>query len=359
MDFLKHLAAALTLLVLAMNTTAPAQTSEDDKLAGFFKTYLDEHFCQQPLEATQLGDHRFDARLENPTPAARAEWFAFARRTLKELPRQVAYKQLSRTGQIDFEIFQHELQTQIWMTENTHPFEEDPRTYGDYINGSVYLPLTQSTLPHETNIANCLARMTQIPRVIATAKATLTHPPKPVLETAIRQNRGAISFYEKELFESAGETPQLAKLKAAAAPIVAALNDYQKFLETDLMARADGEWRLGAAKFKHKFDLMLDAGVSADQVFADAQSEFERVQRDLYVIARQLWAKYFSQTPLPPDDAAGRRETITKVIGAVNQDHGTPENLVADASATVTHIKAFIHDHDYLRLPEPDNCRLN
>jgi len=58
--------------------------------------------------------------------------------------------------------------------------------------------------------------------------------------------------------------------------------------------------------------------------------------------------------PLPPDDAAGRRETITKVIDAVNQEHGRPEELVGDARATVENIKKFIREHDVLRLPEPD-----
>ena len=200
---------------------ALAQPSEDDKLNAFFKSYLDEHFRQQPLAATQLGDHRFDNLLDDISPAARAGWLALAEQTLRELPRQVDYQKLSRDGQIDFEIFQHNLQTQIWETKNLHPFQEDPRTYGAYINDSVYLLLTQSTLPKETNIANCLARMAQMPRIVAEAEKTLTHPPKPILETAIRQNQGAIDFYEKDIFQLAGDTAQLDQLKAAAASVAA------------------------------------------------------------------------------------------------------------------------------------------
>ena len=338
-------------------TTALAQEA-DAKLDAFFKNYLEQHLHQQPLEATQLGDHRFDNQFDDISPPARAGWLALTRKTLKELPQQVDYKKLSRDGQIDFEIFRHELETKIWLTENEHPFEEDPRTYGSYINDGVYLLLTQSTLPKETNISNCLARMAQIPGIVAAAKSTLTHPPKPVLETAIRQNRGSIAFYEKEIFELAGETAQSDKLKAAAAPVAALLKDYQKFLEGELMSRADGEWRLGAHKFKRKLDLVLDAGMTADQVFADAQNEFERVHRDMYVVARQLWPKYFPKTTFPPDDSAGRRATITKVIDAVNQEHGKAEDLVPDARATVEKIKAFIREHHYLRLPDPDHCQV-
>jgi uncharacterized protein (DUF885 family) len=350
------IAAAVTVLI-SNSVTASAQDA-DAKLGSLFKTYLDDHLRQQPLEATQLGEHRFDNQLDDITPPARADWLALTRKTLQELPQQVDYKKLSRDGQIDFEIFQHELETKIWLTQNTHPFEEDPRAYGNYINDSVYLLLTQSTLPKETNIANCIARMAQIPRIMATAKTTLTHPPRPILETAVRQNRGSISFYDKEIFELAGETPQLEPLKAAAANVTAQLKDYQTFLEGELLSRADGEWRLGAKKFKRKLELVLDAGMTADQVLADAQDEFERVHRDMYVVARQLWPKYFPKTTLPPDDPAGRRATITKVIDKVNQEHGKAEDLVSDARATVERIKKFIREHHYLPLPDPDHCQV-
>ena len=344
--------------LLTTATPASAQPTEDDQLNSFFKNYLDEHFRQQPLAATGLGDHRFDSQLDDISPAARAAWLALAEKTLKALPRQVDYQKLSRDGRIDFQIFQHHLQTQIWETKNFHPFQEDPRTYGAYLNDSVYLLLTQSTLPKETNIANCLARMAQFPRIVAAAEKTLTHPPKPILETAIRQNRGAINFYEKDIFQFAGDTAQLEQLKTGAASVAALLRDYQKFLEGPLMARANGEWRIGKRKFDKKFRMETDAGITAEQNLADAEAEFARVRRDMFVLARQLWCQYFPQTPMPPDDAAGERETILKVIDAIDQDHGKPDELVADARADVERIKAFIRKRNYVPLPDPDRCEV-
>ena len=351
------------LIISALNfsmaaTPVFAQPSEDDQSNLFFKSYLDEYFRQQPMAATQLGDHRFDHLLDDISPKARAGWLALAEKTLRELPRQVDYQKLSRDGQIDFGIFQHNLQTQIWETKNFHPFQEDPRTYGAYINDSVYLLLTQSTLPKETNVANCIARMAQIPRIVTEAEKTLTHPPKPILETAILQNQGSIDFYENEIFQLAGDTPQLDQLKAAAAPVAAVLKDYQKFLKGPLMTNATGEWRIGKRKFDKKFELETEAGITAEQNLADAETEFVHVRRDMYVLARQLWCQYFPQQVLPPDDAAGERETILKVIDAINQDHGKPEDLVSDARATVERIKEFIRKKNYVRLPDPDLCKV-
>jgi uncharacterized protein (DUF885 family) len=347
-----------TIAALATQTPTLHAQDADAKLEGFFSKYLDEHFRQQPTDATRLGAHLFDGLLDDVSAPARERWLQLDRGTLARLAQEVNYDRLTRDGQIDFEIFRHELETGIWLTENTHPFEEDPRTYGAYINDSVYQLLVQSTQPKETNIAHCLERMAAIPGVIAVARQTLTHPPKPILETAILQNRGAISFYESDIFQFAGETPQLDKLKSAAALIATDLKSYQQFLEGDLMARATGDWRLGREKFSRKLDLVLDAGMTADQVMSDAEAEFARVQRDMYVIARQLWSHYFPQKPLPPDDAAGRRETVTKVIASVGLEHGKPEDLVRDARATVEKIKTFIREHDVLRLPEPNRCEV-
>lgn len=351
------LAGATLLFAISLAANA-GDIGGDAKLSSFFQSYLDARFKMQPTDATRLGDHRFDNQLDDLSPAARKGWVTFARHTLKALPKEVDYKSLSRDGQIDFEIFQHDLTAQLWLAENTKPFEEDPRTFGNYISDSVYVLLTQSTRPKETNVANVIARLGQMPRIIATAQATLKHPFKPILETAIRQNRGAVAFYETEIFQLVGETSQLESLKAAAAPIVPLLKDYQKFLEGELMSQATDNWRLGKKRFSRKLDYELFSGQTADQVLADAETEFTRVQNELYIISRQLWSHYYPKAVLPPSDAAGRRETIAKLIAAVSQEHGKPEDLVTDARATVEKIKGFIRATDFLRLPEPDRCAI-
>lgn len=336
--------------------SAFAQSAEDGKLQAFFTNYLDQRFTQKPLDATTLGDHRFDSLLDDISPTARESWRALSKNTLANLPRHIDYQKLSRDSQIDYEILQHNLVLDLWLDDNMRPFEQDPRVYGSYLNDSVYLLLTQSTEPRETNIANAIARMAQMPRIIAEAERSLTHPSKPILETAIRQNAGAIDFYKDDLFKLAGETAQQKQLEAAAAGVVTELQDFQKFLEGPARSRAEDNWRLGKAKFARKFELELDAGVTADQNLVNAKAEFARVQTEMYVVSRQLWPKYFPEQILPADDAVGRRETITRVISAVNQEHGEASNLVADARATVEDIKSFIQSHNYLHLPEPDHC---
>jgi uncharacterized protein (DUF885 family) len=349
------LALWVVLLGFGGPSPAPAQ-DEDTKLAAYFKSYLDQHFQLQPATATELGDHRFDAQLEDVTPEARGHWLELTRRTLAELPKRVNCQKLSRAGQIDFEIFQHELQKHEWLTLNTRPFEQDPRTYNGYISDSVYLLLSQSSLPLETNVANAIARMAQIPKVVAAARKNLQNPFRTHTQTAIRQNHGAIAFYQQEIFQFAGQTRQLDALKAAAGPVVQCLQQYQDFLEKDLLPRANGDWRLGRKKFARKLELELDAAVSADELLAQARTEFDRVERDMYVIARQLWSRYYAPTPLPPDDPEGRRATVQRVLEAIGKEHARPEDLTQEMKQRVAQLKEFISANHILRLPDPDHC---
>ena len=330
----------------------------DQKFYKFFDDYLEEHLRQHPVYASQLGDHRYDDQIEDVSVEARQNRTALQRQTLARLTSEINRDDLSRSAQIDLEVFQHHLEEQIWLAEHIPAFEEDPRSYNHYLSGSVYSLLTQSSLPHEENVSNVIARIRQLPEVVAEARRTLTNPPLPVLETSINQNRGVIGFYEKGIYELAGDSPQCTELKKVADDLLVHLRAYQEFLETDLRARARSDWRLGKETFDRKLQFSVNGDITADEVLTRAENEFQRVTDEMYVNARQLWGRYHTGTPLPPDDATGRHETITRVLGAVGREHGEPANLLADARATVEKLKDFIAKNDIVRLPDPDRCEL-
>lgn len=335
-----------------------AAAREDAALTACFQEFLEGSFRRQPLTATALGDHRFDAELDDVTRGAQEELLAFTRRALEELPGRVDFTGLTPEGRLDYEIWRDDLRRSIWLAENFRPYEEDPRAYSGLISDSVYLLLTQSTLPRETNVANSIARMRRIPQVLAAARENLRHPPRTHLETAILQTKGAIRFYEEDVFAFAGDTAQLPELKTAAAQLVPELKKHARFLEDELTPKATGEWRIGRDKFYKKLELTLDAGMNADEVMAAAEAEFERVQREMYTIARQMWSGLFPREVLAPDDAAGRRETVQRVLKQIGQEHGKPETLTEDVRGTVESLKRFIAERDILRLPEPDTCQV-
>lgn len=356
---MKRLVLATSLLLWAQPLAQSDQQppSEDARLEAHFKRFLDEELRQRPLEATRLGDHRFDHLLDDLSAEARSARLERLKQALTELPRQIDEQKLSRDGQVDFNIFRDHLKRELWLAQNTRPHEDDPRLYNDYITESVYLLLTQSTLPLQDNLRNCAARMKFIPRIVAAARANLKSPPSVYLETAIRQNRGAIAFYEKDIFDLVGETPALSTLRPLAKKVVASLREHQTFLE-GLTPNATGDWRLGKERFAQKLELELNAGISADEVLREAEAEAKRVVAEMYVISRQLWSQVHPGAALPPDDEKGKQDTIRKVLDKVSLEHGKVEDLVRDALAGAETIKDFIRAKDILKLPDPDRCKI-
>lgn len=349
----------MTLVLLAAGMGATAmQPTEDAKLAAFFDQYLEADFQRHPFNATRSGDHRFDDRLDDVSPKVQLADKQAIMMALEDLPKKVDYAKLSRNSQIDYEIFKHDLNRSLWLAENSKPFENDPRLYNEYITDSVYLLFTQSTLPREQNVRNATSRVAKLPGIVAAARSSLKNPPKQYVETAIKQNRGAIAFYESGLFSVAGESMQGSSLADPSRRAVEVLREYQTFLEKELLPRATGDWRLGKEKFDRKLQLELDAGLNAADVLKEAESEAERVEKEMAVIARQLWAKLFPNQVVPVDDADGRRQMIRAVLAKLGDDHGEPANIVQDAQATVESIKKFITAKDILRLPEPDRCQV-
>ena len=144
--------------------------------------------------------------------------------------------------------------------------------------------------------------------MVETARKTIGRPPRVKVETAIRQTKGAIDFYKGDLFTLAEAPKGEGELGARAATVVAALEGYLEFLEAEVFARVrPTSWRIGPELFAKKLELELDAGLSAEEVLREAEAEADRVEREMAVIARQLYETTFPGEAVPDDDAGAGR----------------------------------------------------
>ncbi|MFZ4081832.1 MAG: DUF885 domain-containing protein [Pirellula sp.] len=352
------LCATLGLISLLPVSSLFAQDTaqEDARLATRFQEWLDDQCKRHPMFATYLGNHDYDHQLDDLSPQARAEDLQNDTKVLNELKQQVDLKRLSRNAQIDLEIWQHFLEYRIWQATNSNDFANDPRVYLTYASDSVFTLLTQSTLPKHRNVENASKRIAQIPSIVQAAKQSIGQPPKILTEIAIKRTDGAIAFYESDIFKLAEESPQLSPLQAPSRSAAASLKDYKKFLEQEVLPRSKGDWRIGKDKFAKKLELELDAGLTAAEVIQAANAEADRVEQEMYYVAKQLWHTIFVGQSLPPDDQQGRRDTIRKVLGELGKEHGKPDTLVQDAQKTVSAIKEMIVRKKILTLPDPDQC---
>ncbi|ADV63040.1 protein of unknown function DUF885 [Isosphaera pallida ATCC 43644] len=334
------------------------ETETDQRLTEWFDAYLERVFEDSPTAATRAGDHRFDDRLDELSAQAFARRLERDRRALADLETSIPFDKLSPDGQIDFQILHHHLKREIWLAETFPTWRTDPRVYVAIMTESLYGPLTQATTPREHLLPLLERRMAAIPAVVKAARANLTaETPRVFAETGLLQAKGAVRFFESDLLDLAGcpNDPDSTFAQAARACAQAA-RELVAFLENDLLPQANGEWRIGPERFAVKLHNELDAGMTADEVIAEARAEADKVVAEMAVIARQLWPRLFPGNVPPPDDPPGRAELIRAVLEESSKNHGSTETLVEDVRATVQTIKTFIRNRDILRLPEPDRC---
>jgi uncharacterized protein (DUF885 family) len=179
-------------------------------------------------------------------------------------------------------------------------------------------------------------------------------------ETAIAQTRGAIEFYRGGIREEGALTEaEWERLRGPAEAVRSALEGHLAFLENEVLPRSEADsWRIGRERFAKKLELELDAGLTADEVLAEAEREAERVTAEMAFVARQLWSELFPGTIVPTDDPEGRAEAIRRVIDAIGEDRSSAGTVVDDVKATADEVKAFISRARVLALPEPDKCAI-
>ncbi len=225
-------------------------TSQDDAFQKIANDYIEQYLRANPEDATELGDHRFDGQLTDYSPEARAKEQA-TQKEFREKLDAIDGSQLTDANNIDFRILKENIDYQIFRAEELRDPEWNPLVYMQSLANSLYLLVARDFASPEQRIPNLRQRMEEIPRVIAQAKANLQHPPRVHTETAIEQTQGAINLVREGLAPLLDRAPQLKKeLAPVQEKTAAALQDYRKWLQDNLLPRSDGNFRLGAEKYR-------------------------------------------------------------------------------------------------------------
>src|SRR5438046_2316342 len=111
-------ACAITSLAMSGSASAAAakSVSEDARFTAFGDRIVDALLKSDPVGATQLGDHRYDALLPDVSASGRAARRAFAQRSLAELARFHSGR-LTREHQVDAILLKEQFDYVIFSTD--------------------------------------------------------------------------------------------------------------------------------------------------------------------------------------------------------------------------------------------------
>src|SRR5947208_6641518 len=286
-------------VLLSLSMLSAAATTQDDEFQKIAHDYIEQYLRSNPEDATELGDHRFDGQLTDYSADARAKDLA-TQKEFRDRLNTIDGSQLTGANNIDFRVLKENIDYQIFQAEELKQAEWNPLVYMQSLANSLYLLVARDFGPPEKRIPNLRQRMEGIPRVIAQAKANLQHPPRVHTETAIEQTQGAINLVREGLAPLLDRAPQMKKeLAPLQEKTAAALEDYKKWLEKDLLPRSDGDFRLGVEKFRKKLRFALASDLSMEEILKRAKTDLEQTQTAIYETALPLYKKYFSNADPP------------------------------------------------------------
>jgi uncharacterized protein (DUF885 family) len=337
------------LVALSLSSSVLANP-KDDEFEKIAKDYVENFLSSRPEFANELGDHRFDGLLTDYSPETRARSLANAKQVREALKKFDDYKQLTGANQVDVRILRDNVDSEIFRLEELREADWNPLGYNQSLANSLYLLVARDFDSAEKRISNLRQRLDGIPIVIKQAEANLQHSPRVHTETAIEQIQGAINLVRNGLDPLLNQAPQLKKdLAPTQEKTAKALEDYKKWLQDDLLKRSDGDFRVGAEKFRKKLHFALASDLSMEEIKKRADADLQQTQEAIYETALPLYQKYF---PKAGEKTLANKHNVTAaVLNRLAQEHQDDNTVVGYSQKVVSEATNFVKERNFVSVP--------
>jgi len=336
--------------------TAQAESQADAAFAGLAAKFLDEGLALSPVTATAIGDHRFDAELDDMSAAGRQKSADWAKAMLVTLD-AIDTSALSRENQVDALILRNNLEYGLWDSEVFQRWAWDPQVYSGLAGGAIYSLMAREFAPMPDRLRSATARMEKLPRLLAQARANLdpARVPRTHAETVARQNRGLASLLDGFIVPAADQLQgeERSRLDAAVATVRAAVGEHQLWLDETLVPNAAGDFRIGAQKYDQQLVFALNSSLSRADIRKRAQAELLRVRDEMYAVARTV-LKDRDGAPAVPDqpDEDQRQAAIEAALELSYAKRPGREEVVDFAKHTLEVATDFVRAKDLVTVPD-------
>ncbi len=332
-------AVAAGLLLTACSGAQPRRGAGEGEVAALADRYFDEVFFKySPTRATRAGLHEYDTRLEDFSPAAIDAQVA----ALKDFETRFERLQMpgSPDAEADRELLLSDIRSNLLDLTTIRRWEKDPDLYSGGITASAFVIMSRNFAPPDERLRSLVAREKQMPAMLEIARQNLKAPPLRYTEIALEQLPGILSFFEKDVpaaFKDAKDEATLREFAQWNGQVVSALRAYQQFLQTDLLPRSGGDYRIGAETYRKKLLWEEAVDLPLDRLLEIGMADLRRNQREFQRVAKKL----------APDRSP---EQVLQDLGA---DHPPPAELLQAFRNTFGDLRGFIAGRRIVTIPSP------
>lgn len=321
----------------------------DDRFVDLAGNFLEQYLELYPENATFLGDHRYDHRMNDYTLGAVTRDRAFAQHYLDSL-NDINPRQLSTTNRIDYQILKANLRSALFQLDSLREYEWNPLTYN--VGNGIYALIARDFAPLKDRLANLKERLKSIPVILEHARSNLSNPPKVHTETAILQNGGAINMVKNELKQFLDQIPEL---KGEFAPVqaeaVSALEAYGTWLKEELLPNSNGDFRIGDSKFHQKLVFTLESDLPKEEILRRAEEDLKKSQDEMFATALGLYKRFF---PGVKDEKklSDKKAVIKAVLDRLAVDRPADKTIVGQAEKYMEEVTQFVTEKKLITIPD-------
>lgn len=333
----------------------PPENASDRAMARFADRYLDTALRIDPVRASALGYQKYDRFLPDWS-AGGIERSAAALVALERELIRIDVNKLSTSYSVDHELIHAELLRSIYLSTVLRTQEWDVQQWAEAIGSAFYYV----TLPPEdpaqwpAKLDATIARLEALPNFLAQAKSTLKNPPRAFTEFVLTQAPGQLDTIENQLPKLfANDAARKARFDRAAPVATKALREFFAWMESDLLPRSNGDYRLGKERFEKKLEHTLGSSMKADELYAKAEHALQTARFEMYDLALPLYREMLpdDQTYLTLAGDERINAVVGRVIAALSSEHGTAESLFDDVRGVSERLKKFIEATQLIALP--------
>src|SRR5579872_1026379 len=334
------------LLMIVMLSSLPmlAQTTNSSHTASanwnkLVDEFFDQYFKFNPTQGTASGFHQYDSQLEDYSRKGVDAQVAFAKSFLAKLA-QFDSNQLSAEERQDYELVVNNVKSTLLTLENIRGWEKNPDQYSSGLTQSAFTIMSRKFAPPDDRLRSLIAREQKMPAALEAGKANLNNPPQVYTLVAIEQLPGNISFFQHdvpEAFEDVRDPKLLAEFKSSNDGVIAALQDYENFLQKNVLPVSKGDFRIGAENYQKKllYDEMVD--IPIDRLLEIGYDDLHRNQAWFKKVAAQIDPK----------------KTTEQIQSELDADHPQPDKLLQTFRDDLTGIKQYLIDKHIVTVPSP------
>ncbi len=332
-------AGLATAIACSPSAPPPVPTpSGDAAFSEVARGYLDDTYRRQPTLATFLGIHKYNELLRDPSRQAVLDEVAAARQ-FRDRAAAIDATTLSPANQLDREQLLLAIDSRVLTLETVRPWARDPDSYSSGLTNTAYIMIKRAFAPPDERLRQLVAREKAMPATLAEARKNLDNPPRIYTEIAIEQIDGNRDFFRTAVasaFPTVTDKALLAEFKQANDAVIAALDDYKKWLQSDLLKRSNGDFAIGEDTFRKKLAADEMLALPLDELLAIAEKDLRKNQAAFADTARLLDPK---RTPM-------------QVLEAVQADYPPASKLLAVTQSELDALGRFMSDHKLITIPK-------